>query len=117
MSFDENNDEYAIVRIMGYGTAHCVWPKDLMETEGKEARDKQVQAALKDINSQKEEATKLEASANTSGSSDRITVIGKGFFLFKISLMHDDRTVKSPLDHFMLFFLTKVHATTGNSKG
>ena len=87
MSFDENNDEYAIVRIMGYGTAHCVWPKDLMETEGKEARDKQVQAAFKDINSQKEEAQKLEAtslgsSASTSGSSDRITVKGKGIFLF-----------------------------------
>jgi len=53
-----------------------------METEGKEARDKQVQTALKDINSQKEEAQKLEAksldsSANTSGSGDHITVIGR----------------------------------------
>ena len=105
MSFDENNDEYAIVRIMGYGTAHCVWPKDLMETEGKEARDKQVQAALKDINIQKEEAQKLEADA--SGSSDRITVIGKGSFCSKFHYyIYDDCAVKSLLDHFMLFFLS-----------
>ena len=83
MAFDENSNEYAIVRIMGYGTAHCVWPKDLMETEGKEARDKQVQAALKDINSQKEEAQKLEVKSldSSAGSSDRITVIGKGIFV------------------------------------
>jgi hypothetical protein len=82
MSYDDNNDEYAILRIIGYGTAHCVWPKDLEESHGKEARDKQIKVALKDIDSQKEEAmklvaTSLDSTANTSGSNDRTTVIEK----------------------------------------
>jgi len=75
LDIDENNEEYATIRIIGFGTAHCVWPKDLKESQGKEARDKQVKVALKDINSGNEAVQKLNSSANTSGSSDRKTVI------------------------------------------
>ena len=38
-----------MVRFIGYGDTQSVWPKDLMESLGKEARDKQVEEALKDV--------------------------------------------------------------------
>ena len=65
LATNEHQAEYAVVRFIGYGNTDSVWPKDLIRSDGKEAREKQINEALKDVNNNK---NTVETSSNISKS-------------------------------------------------